>query len=61
MPPRWPTSRQFTRDLVGQMESDLGTRLDWVGITHWNTDNPLVHLVVRGIADDGSDLVTSRD
>jgi type IV secretory pathway VirD2 relaxase len=43
------------------MESDLGTRLDWVGIAHWNTDNPHVHLVVRGVADDGSDLVISRD
>src|SRR5215469_8544627 len=53
--------RAFTRDLVAQMESDLGTRLDWVGIAHWNTDNPHVHLLVRGVADDGSDLVISRD
>jgi type IV secretory pathway VirD2 relaxase len=43
------------------MESDLGTRLDWVAIAHWNTDNPHVHLLVRGVADDGSDLVISRD
>jgi hypothetical protein len=53
--------KAFTRDLVGQMESDLGTRLDRIGIAHWNTDNPHVHLVVRGVADDGSDLVVSRD
>jgi type IV secretory pathway VirD2 relaxase len=53
--------RAFARDLVGQMESDLGTRLDWAGIAHWNTDNPHVHLVVRGVADDGSDLVVLRD
>jgi hypothetical protein len=44
--------RAFTRELAVQMESDLGTRLDWVGIAHWNTDNPRVHLVVRGVADD---------
>jgi hypothetical protein len=50
--------KAFTRDLVGQMESDLGTRLDRVGIAHWNTDNPHVHLVVR-VADDGSDLVNA--
>jgi Protein of unknown function (DUF3363) len=43
------------------MESDLGTRLDWISIAHWNTDNPLVHLVARGVANDGSDLVISRD
>lgn len=53
--------RAFTRDLVGQMESDLGTRLDWVAIDHWNTDNPHVHLLIRGVTRDGSDLVIARD
>jgi type IV secretory pathway VirD2 relaxase len=53
--------KAFTRDLVSQMESDLGTRLDWVAIDHWNTDNPHVHLLVRGVAENGSDLVISRD
>jgi type IV secretory pathway VirD2 relaxase len=53
--------KAFTRDLVSQMESDLGTRLEWVAIDHWNTDNPHVHLLVRGVAEDGSDLVISRD
>ena len=45
----------------GQMERDLGTRLDWVAVDHWNTDNPHVHILVRGVADDGADLVISRD
>jgi type IV secretory pathway VirD2 relaxase len=53
--------KAFTRDLAAQMESDLGTRLDWVAIDHWNTDNPHVHLLVRGVAENGSDLVISRD
>jgi type IV secretory pathway VirD2 relaxase len=53
--------KAFTRDLVAQMERDLGTRLDWVAVDHWNTDNPHVHLLVRGVAEDGSDLVISRD
>jgi type IV secretory pathway VirD2 relaxase len=53
--------KAFTRDLVAQMERDLGTRLDWVAVDHWNTDNPHVHLLVRGVAEDGSDLVVSRD
>lgn len=53
--------RAFTRDLVKQMEHDLGTRLDWVALDHWNTDNPHLHLIVRG-ADDRSDpLVIHRD
>ncbi|MEQ1672058.1 MAG: DUF3363 domain-containing protein, partial [Hyphomicrobium sp.] len=53
--------RAFTRDLASQMEADLGTRLDWVAVDHWNTDNPHVHLIVRGVDQTGSDLVISRD
>ncbi|ABS69230.1 MAG: DUF3363 domain-containing protein [Rhizobiales bacterium] len=53
--------RSFARDLVGQMETDLGTKLDWVGVDHWNTDNPHLHILVRGQTDDGQDLVISRD
>ncbi|WP_225767681.1 DUF3363 domain-containing protein [Inquilinus sp. Marseille-Q2685] len=53
--------RAFTRDLAGQMERDLGTRLDWIAVGHWNTDNPHVHLLVRGVAEGGSDLVIARD
>lgn len=53
--------KTFTRELVADMERDLGTRLDWVAVDHWNTDNPHVHLLIRGRADDGQDLVISRD
>jgi type IV secretory pathway VirD2 relaxase len=53
--------RGFTRELVGQMEKDLGTRLEWVGVDHWNTEHPHVHLIVRGVRDDGENLVISRD
>jgi type IV secretory pathway VirD2 relaxase len=53
--------KAFTRDLAQQMESDLGTRLDWVAVDHWNTDNPHVHLLVRGVDETGADLVISRD
>jgi len=51
----------FTRELVGQMEKDLGTKLDWVAVDHWNTQHPHVHIIVRGVAEDGQDLVISRD
>ena len=53
--------RAFTRDLMREAERDLGTKLDWVGVDHWNTDNPHIHILVRGKADDGADLVISRD
>jgi type IV secretory pathway VirD2 relaxase len=53
--------RAFTRELMKDAERDLGTGLDWVAVDHWNTDNPHVHVLVRGRADDGRDLVISRD
>lgn len=53
--------RSFTRDLVEQMEKDLDTKLDWAAIDHWNTAHPHVHLIVRGVRDDGHDLVIARD
>jgi type IV secretory pathway VirD2 relaxase len=52
--------RTFTRELMRDAERDLGTTLDWVAIDHWNTDNPHVHLLIRGVTDDGKDLVISR-
>ena len=52
--------RTFTRELMGDVERDLGTKLDWVAVDHWNTDNPHVHVLIRGRGDDGQDLVISR-
>ena len=51
----------YTRDLVGEMERDLGTSLDWIAVDHWNTDNPHVHLLVRGKNEDGRDLIIHRE
>ncbi|MGY4307857.1 type IV secretory pathway VirD2 relaxase [Bradyrhizobium sp. USDA 4369] len=53
--------RAFARELMVDAERDLGTKLDWVAVDHWNTDNPHIHVLVRGRADDGRDLVISRD
>jgi type IV secretory pathway VirD2 relaxase len=51
----------FTRDLMAQVERDLGTKLDWVAVDHWNTEHPHVHIIIRGRTDDGQDLVIDRD
>ena len=53
--------KTFTRELMLDVEKDLGSKLDWVAVDHWNTDNPHVHVLIRGRADDGQDLVISRD
>jgi type IV secretory pathway VirD2 relaxase len=52
--------KSFTRDLMRHAERDLGTKLEWVAVDHWNTEHPHVHVIVRGRTDD-RDLVISRD
>lgn len=53
--------KPFIRDLMRQMESDLGTKLDWVAADHFNTGHPHSHVVLRGKDDKGQDLVIARD
>ena len=53
--------RTYTQHLVNRMEVDLGTRLDWVAVDHWSTDNPHTHLIVRGRDDTGKDLIIAGD
>ncbi len=53
--------RDHVRELLGRMESDLGTRLDWVAIDHHNTDDAHVHLLVRGVRADGRPLEIDRE
>lgn len=53
--------RDFTRHLMGQMERDLGTRLEWVAVDHWDTDNPHTHVVLRGKDQAGENLVIGRE
>ena len=53
--------KTFTRNLMSQMEKDLGTRLDWVAADHFNTGHPHVHILVRGKNDLGEDLIIAKD
>lgn len=49
--------RSLTRRLMTQMEKDLGTKLDWVAVDHFNTGHPHTHIVVRGKDEAGPDLL----
>ena len=53
--------KDYARELVATMERDLGTRLEWLGVAHYDTDNPHVHLLVRGRDQLGADLVINRN
>jgi hypothetical protein len=52
---------QHTRELVSRMERDLYTKLEWAAVTHFNTDHPHVHIVLRGLNDKGVSLRLERD
>ncbi len=49
--------RALTRDLMRQVERDLGTGLDWVAVDHFNTAHPHTHIVIRGVDEAGENLV----
>ena len=59
--PEMADLRAFTRDLMARASQDLGTPIDWVAVDHWNTDQPHVHVLARGVDQDGADLVISRE
>jgi type IV secretory pathway VirD2 relaxase len=52
--------KEHARELVAQMERDLGTRLEWAAIDHHNTDNPHVHILIRGLTESGNALSIDR-
>ena len=53
--------KDYTRELMAQVEADLGTKLDWVGVNHHNTGHPHVHVIVNGRDASGEDLVINGD
>ena len=53
--------RETTRDLMKQIEADLGTKLDWIAVDHHNTGHPHTHILVRGVTDDGKILNIAGD
>lgn len=46
---------------MARMSIDLQVRLDWVAVGHWDSDNPYMHIMLRGRADNGQDLVIAPD
>ncbi|HJS11607.1 relaxase/mobilization nuclease RlxS [Sphingopyxis sp.] len=53
--------KSYVRRLMTEMEKDLGTKLDWVAVDHFNTGHPHSHVMLRGKNDRGADLVIARE
>ena len=58
---RYADLKPFTRDLMARVETDLGTTLDWVAVDHHDTGHPHVHVIVRGVTEDGKTLNIAGD
>ncbi|BBE33313.1 relaxase/mobilization nuclease RlxS [Sphingosinicella microcystinivorans] len=53
--------KPLVRRLMTDMEEDLGTKLDWVAVDHFNTGHPHSHVILRGKDERGHDLIIARD
>ena len=53
--------KPLIRRFMGQMEKDLGTRLDWVAVDHVDTAQPHTHIILRGCDELGQNLVIARE
>ena len=53
--------KRLTRDLMLRIATDLGAPLEWVAVTHYNTDHPHIHLALRGVSVDGRLIHLGRD
>jgi len=58
---RYADLKPLTRDLMARVEADLGTTLDWVAVDHHDTGHPHVHVIVRGVTEDGKTLNIAGD
>jgi hypothetical protein len=53
--------KRLTCDLMAEIERDLDMPLEWVAVTHFNTEHPHVHVALRGIGATGRPVRLSRD
>lgn len=57
---------RYTREFMTEVEKATGTKLQWMAGVHEKPDaaharNRHAHIIIRGIAEDGSDLVLERE
>ena len=50
----------YVRRLMATLERDLGRKVEWAAVNHFDTSHPHAHIVVRGIDRDGRELRIDR-
>ena len=53
--------QRLTRDVMSRMGADLHTSLEWVAVSHFNTEHPHVHVALRGVDASGEAFKLDRD
>jgi type IV secretory pathway VirD2 relaxase len=53
--------KEHVKSVMGHAEKDLGVKLEWVAIDHYNTDNFHAHVVIRGVDKDGKELRINKE
>ena len=53
--------QRYVRDVMVRYERDLGTKLEWASVIHYDTERPHAHVMIRGRDDRGGDLVIDRE
>src|SRR5215472_6694331 len=48
--------QRTANDMIAALEAELGSKLQWAGVVHRNTDHSHAHLIVRGITRHGADF-----
>jgi len=51
----------LTRDVMGRVQADLHTPLEWVAVAHFNTEHPHVHVALRGLDASGEEFRLDRE
>ena len=53
--------KEHIKEVMSQVEKDLGTKIQYVACDHYNTDQPHVHVAMRGVRDDGTMLRIDKE
>lgn len=51
----------YVRTYMQRVERDLGQKLHWAAVNHYNTDNPHAHVVIRGVDVEGNEVRMARE
>ncbi len=50
----------YVRRLMATLERDVGRKVEWAAVNHYDTSHPHAHVVIRGIDRDGRELRIAR-